>query len=57
MLVDIALLAREQAAKLGLKTAVVRGFFCACHAFINGVGQGTDMYARAFAAWRELDRL
>ncbi len=56
LLVDIALLAREQAAKLGLKTAVVRGFFVLPRAFINGVGQGTDMYARAFAAWRELDR-
>ena len=45
LLVDIALLAREQAAKLGLKTAVVRGFFVLPRAFINGVGQGTDMYA------------
>jgi len=57
MLVDIALLVRAQAAKLVANNYVVRGFFILPRAFaVGGLGEGRDMLARSFAAWRELDR-
>lgn len=57
MLVDMALLVREQARFLVSENYVVRGFFLLPRAFTTGgVGQDRDMLARSFAAWRELDR-
>lgn len=57
MLVDLALLVRAQAAKMVANNYVVRGFFVLPRAFTaGGLGEGRDMLARSFAAWRELDR-
>ncbi len=57
MLVDMAILAREQASRLVANNYVVRGFFILPRAFsAAGVGESRDMLARSFAAWRELDR-
>ncbi|MBK8417403.1 tubulin-like doman-containing protein [Candidatus Villigracilis saccharophilus] len=57
MLVDMALLVRAQAAKVVANNYVVRGFFILPRAFTaGGLGEGRDMLARSFAAWRELDR-
>lgn len=57
MLVDIPLLIRAQAASLSIKNYIVRGFFVLPRAFVQaGLGEDQDMLARAFAAWRELDR-
>ena len=57
MLVDLAYLARAQAAKMVANNYVVRGFFVLPRAFTTGgSGEGRDMLARSFAAWRELDR-
>lgn len=57
MLVDMALLVRAQARKLVQENYVVRGFFVLPRAFVaGGLGEGRDMLARSFAAWRELDR-
>lgn len=57
MLVDMALLVRAQAAKMVANNYVVRGFFVLPRAFTaGGLGEGRDMLARSFAAWRELDR-
>lgn len=57
MLVDMALLVREQARRLVQNNYVVRGFFLLPTAFTRGgIGEDRDMLARSFAAWRELDR-
>jgi hypothetical protein len=57
MLVDMALLVRAQASRLVQNNYVVRGFFILPRAFATGgLGEGRDMLARSFAAWRELDR-
>jgi len=57
MLVDLAILTREQAARLVANNYVVRGFFVLPRAFTaSGIGEGREMLARSFAAWRELDR-
>ena len=57
MLVDLAYLVRAQAAKMVSNNYVVRGFFVLPRAFTaGGLGEGRDMLARSFAAWRELDR-
>jgi hypothetical protein len=57
MLVDMALLVRAQASRIVANNYVVRGFFVLPRAFASGgVGEGRDMLARSFAAWRELDR-
>lgn len=56
MLVDLALLARATAARNVQNNHLIRGFFVLPRAFAGGVAQARDMYARAFAAWRELDR-
>lgn len=57
MLVDLAYLVRAQAAKMVANNYVVRGFFVLPRAFTaGGLGEGRDMLARSFAAWRELDR-
>jgi hypothetical protein len=57
MLIDIAILMREQAARLVQNNYVVRGFFVLPRAFTaSAIGEGRDMLARSFAAWRELDR-
>ena len=56
MLVDLALLARAMAAREVQNNHIIRGFFVLPHAFGGGVAQAHDLYARAFAAWRELDR-
>lgn len=57
MLVDMALLARAQAARLVSNNYVVRGFFVLPRAFTSGgLAEDRDMLARSFAAWRELDR-
>jgi hypothetical protein len=57
MLVDMAYLVRAQAAKMVANNYVVRGFFVLPRAFTaGGLGEGRDMLARSFAAWRELDR-
>lgn len=57
MLVDMALLVRAQASRLVQNNYVVRGFFVLPRAFTSaGLAEGREMLARAFAAWRELDR-
>ena len=57
MLVDMAILTREQAARLVANNYVVRGFFVLPRAFTaSGIGEGREMLARSFASWRELDR-
>ncbi|MBL0344151.1 tubulin-like doman-containing protein [Candidatus Villigracilis affinis] len=57
MLVDMAILTREQASRLVANNYVVRGFFVLPRAFTaSGIGEGRDMLARSFATWRELDR-
>jgi hypothetical protein len=57
MLVDMAILARAQAAQLVQNNFIVRGFFVLPRAFVaSGIGEGRDMLARSFATWRELDR-
>lgn len=57
MLVDMAVLVRAQAAKMVQENYIIRGFFVLPRAFLaGGLGEGQDMMARAFAAWRELDR-
>jgi len=57
MLVDIALLVRAQASKQVEENYMLRGFFVLPRAFASkSLGEGRDMLARSFAAWRELDR-
>lgn len=57
MLIDMAILTREQASRLVANNYVVRGFFVLPRAFTSsGIGEGRDMLARSFATWRELDR-
>jgi hypothetical protein len=57
MLIDMAILTREQASRLVSNNYVVRGFFVLPRAFTaSGIGEGREMLARSFAAWRELDR-
>jgi len=57
MLIDMAILTREQAARLVANNYVVRGFFVLPRAFTaSGIGEGREMLARSFASWRELDR-
>lgn len=57
MLIDMAILTREQASRLVSNNYVVRGFFVLPRAFTaSGIGEGRDMLARSFATWRELDR-
>ncbi len=57
MLIDMAILTREQAARLVANNYVVRGFFVLPPTFAAlGIGEGREILARSFAAWRELDR-
>ena len=53
MFVDMGILARKEASKLVEKNLCVRGFYVLPRVF---TAQNTEMQARAFAAWRELDR-
>lgn len=57
MLIDIPLLVRAQAKALVAENYTVRGFFVLPNAFGGkGIGEDLTMNARAYAAWRELDR-
>ena len=53
MFIDMGILARQEASKLVEKNLCVRGFYILPRVF---TAQNTEMQARAFAAWRELDR-
>lgn len=53
MFVDMGLLARKEASALVEKNLCVRGFYVLPRVFAT---QNVEMQARAFAAWRELDR-
>ncbi len=57
MLVDMPILVRAQALRMVQSNFVLRGFFVLPRAFTTAaLAEGRDMLARAFAAWRELDR-
>jgi len=53
MFVDMGVLARHEASKLVEKNLCLRGIYILPRVFDS---QNTEMNARAFAAWRELDR-
>lgn len=53
MFIDMGILARQEAADMVEKNLCVRGFYMLPRVFGR---QNKDMQARAFAAWRELDR-
>ena len=53
MFVDMGILARKEASALVEKNLCVRGFYVLPRVFAT---QNIEMQARAFAAWRELDR-
>ena len=57
MLIDIPLLLRSIATAAVSENHIIRGFFVLPRAFSQVTGKDKDrMLARAFAAWRELDR-
>jgi len=58
ILVDMAMICRAIAESRYTGNIVVRGFIITPRAFASGtMGQGNEMLARSFAAWRELDRM